>query len=157
MTRNKSYSDKNAICILYQVTNKIIQEKDGKKAVEMVNKKLTKELLRAFPEFMEQANPPKIGDMVQVPNTSSSKNIELVTSFDMEAEFVFPLQYPQKEDHEKWMTDAHKEASKRLDDKQDFQKQMHNHVSWFLELGWEVSGFTGTHFVFSKNLDGWTR
>lgn len=150
-------SSQSAICILYQVKNNIITEKDGKKALTMVNKKLTKELLEAFPEFAQQKNPPKLGDIVSVPNTSSSKNLQLIESFDMEAEFVFPDGYKDKEDNEKYMTDAHKEASKRLDDKQDFQRQMRNHVSWFLSMGWEVSAFTGTHFVFSINLDKWGR
>ena len=147
-----------ALCILYQVTNNIIKEKtgeDGKilKSVQIAEKVLTKELLEKFPEFNKAGVP--LGSTVKVPQVADSQNLVSVQEFDMEAEFVFPeITGVSPEVVETSWAERHTEASKSLDDKQDYQKQMRNHLRWFLQNGWSVTGYTGTHFTLELCIPG---
>lgn len=146
-----------AVCILYQVTNNIIKEKvdeDGKtmKSVVIKEKTLTKELLEEFPEFKKAGV--TLGTKVKVPENAKRENLVQVQEYDMEAEFVFPeIAGVHPSVPEKSWEDMHKEDSKHLDDKEDFQKQMKNHLRWFLENGWTVVGYTGTHFTLELNIE----
>jgi hypothetical protein len=146
-----------AVCILYQMTNNVIKEKvdkDGKtlKSVQVEEKVLTKELLQKFPEFKAHNVP--LGSKVKVPNVDNTENLVRVTEYDMEAEFVFPViaGVDPKIAEDSW-TERHTEASKELDDKEDFQNQMKQHLRWFLQEGWAVTGYTGTHFTLELSIE----
>jgi hypothetical protein len=145
-----------AMCILYQMTNNIVREKNGKKAVKMKDCVVTKELLNEYPELKTGVDLGKfsLGQTIRLPENPRAENLERVQEFDMDSEFIFPevFGFPPEENEKIWK-DKHKEASLKLDDKVDYQRQLVNHLRWFIQNGWSICGYNGTHYVLELSLN----
>lgn len=139
--------------MIYQITNNIIQNKKNGKKAGTVKKIIDTGLIENFPELSAaiESGQFKMGQEIEMPDVHSSTEIEQITQYDIEAEFIFP-NTEDFEGVEEIMKKKHEKACETLDDKVDFQKQLKNHIRWFITNDWYVTGFDGTHYVFTKDL-----
>jgi len=156
-----------AVCLIYQTPHKIIEEKlnkDGSKTkiIEMIEVKLTKEVLEKFPEFKQHMQPRKdkngkamkvlqLGDLVKVPDAANPQNVMITNSYIMEAEFIFPGADCMLKEAD-WTKTFQKQSKIISEGRKDYDKIAFDHVRFLIEEGWEFVGIAGATYALTFDI-----